>query len=102
MEAELLHNGNEYPSVPAAYSHVMKETYENMKIVLQKIPPLHIKLGLAKNFIKAIKKDKPGFCHFEKILLGLSKAKMNEDILNGPQITAILKDCNFKSTLNQK
>ena len=37
LKAVLLHNGNEYPSVPVAYSRVMKETYENMKIVLQEI-----------------------------------------------------------------
>ena len=34
LKAVLLNNGNEYPSVPVAYSRVMKETYENMKIVL--------------------------------------------------------------------
>ena len=37
LKTVLLHNANEYPSVPVAYSRIMKETYENMKIVLQKI-----------------------------------------------------------------
>ena len=63
---------------------------------------LYIKLGLAKNLIKAMKKDKPEFCHLKKILLGLSEAKLNKGVLNGPQIRAIFKHSNFKSTLNQK
>ena len=37
LEAVLLHNGNEYPSVPVAYSRVIKETYENMEFFLHKI-----------------------------------------------------------------
>ena len=37
LKAVVLYNGNECPSVPVAYSRVMKETYENMRIVLQKI-----------------------------------------------------------------
>ena len=41
------------------------------KIIL---PPLHVKLGLAKNLIKAVKKDKLGFCYLKKILPELSKA----------------------------
>ncbi|GFG31131.1 hypothetical protein Cfor_10720, partial [Coptotermes formosanus] len=33
----LLPNGNNFPSVPLAYATNMKETYENMKILLEKI-----------------------------------------------------------------
>ena len=36
------------------------------------------------------------------MLPGLSEAKLNKYVLNGPQIRAILKNCNSKSTLNQK
>ena len=49
-----------------------------------------------------MKKEKPGFFYLKKILPRLSDAKLNEGVLNGPQIRAFLKDCNFKSTLNQK
>ena len=49
-----------------------------------------------------MKKDKLGFRYLKKILPGLSEAKLNEGVLNGPQIRSIHKDCNFKSTLNQK
>jgi hypothetical protein len=33
----VLHNGNKHPSVPIAYAVHMKETYENMKNLLDKI-----------------------------------------------------------------
>ena len=37
LKAVLLHNGNMYPSVPLAHAINMKETYESMKLLLQKI-----------------------------------------------------------------
>ena len=49
-----------------------------------------------------MKKDKPGFFYLKRILPGLNEAKLNEGVLNGLQIRAIIKDSNFKSTLNQK
>jgi len=30
-----LHNGNEFPSVPPAHAADMKESYENMKLLLE-------------------------------------------------------------------
>ena len=53
------------------------------------------------HLMKAMKKDKPGFFYLKKILPGLNEAKLNEGVLNGPQIRFILKDCNFNRTLNQ-
>jgi hypothetical protein len=37
LKAVLLHNGNKHPSIPIAYAVHMKETYENMKNILDKI-----------------------------------------------------------------
>jgi hypothetical protein len=37
LKAVLLHNGNKYPSVPLAHAVNMKESYENMKLLLEKI-----------------------------------------------------------------
>jgi hypothetical protein len=37
LKAELLHNGNKYPSEPLAHDGNMKESYENMKLLLEKI-----------------------------------------------------------------
>ena len=37
LQAVLLHNDNEYSSVSVSYLRAMKETYVNIKIVLQRI-----------------------------------------------------------------
>ncbi|GFV05484.1 uncharacterized protein TNCV_226951 [Trichonephila clavipes] len=111
LKAVLLHNGNRYASVPVGHSVHLKECYENLEFILNKLsysdhkrticgefhdrkqhyvkqtwpirkaltpgvknverqslvdpkkilfPPLHIKLGLMKQFVKAL--DKEGEC----------------------------------------
>ena len=37
LKVVLLHNGNRFPSVPLAHATKMKESYENMKLLLGKI-----------------------------------------------------------------
>jgi hypothetical protein len=37
LKAVLLHNGNQFPSIPLAHAVHMKETYENLQGLLQKI-----------------------------------------------------------------
>ena len=37
MKAVLLHNGNEFPSIPVGHSVHMKEEYENVKTLLNMI-----------------------------------------------------------------
>ena len=37
LKAVLLHNGNKYPSVPVAHATEMKESYDNMKSLLENI-----------------------------------------------------------------
>jgi hypothetical protein len=37
LKAVLLHNGNKYPSVPSAHAVYMKESHENIKLLLGKI-----------------------------------------------------------------
>ena len=141
LKAVLLHNGNQIPAIPVAHAVHMKETYENLRNLLQKLnyeqfkwcvcadlkviaiitglqggytkhccflchwdsrakeqytitkwpprkqlvpgemnvaneplvdpqkiflPPLHIKLGLMKVFVKALKRDGEAFNHFKK------------------------------------
>ncbi|GFO39812.1 hypothetical protein PoB_006631700 [Plakobranchus ocellatus] len=59
------------------------------KIIL---PPLHIKLGLMKNFVKALNKDGQAFLYLRQKFPTLSDAKVKEGIFIGPQIKAMLKD----------
>lgn len=59
------------------------------KIIL---PPLHIKLGLLKNFAKALHKKGRGFKLLQELFSKLSERKLKEDIVVGPEIRKFLKD----------
>lgn len=48
------------------------------------LPPLHIKLGLMKNFVKAINKDGAGFQYLKTKFPRISDAKLKEGIFVGP------------------
>jgi len=54
------------------------------------LPPLHIKLGLMKNFIKAVNKHGKGFEYLRKKFLKLGDAKLKEGVFIGLQIPDII------------
>ena len=64
------------------------------------LPPLHIKLGLMKNFVKALHKNVAAFQHLPTGFPGLGAAKLKEGIFVGPQIREVLKDTDFEELLN--
>ena len=175
LKAVLLHNGNTLPSVPIAYAAGLKETYDNIKLVLVKIkyeehqwqicgdlkvvalilglqlgytkfccflcewdsraradhyikrewpkrqslepgvknvihaalverskillPPLHIKLGLMKNFVKALDRDGAAFKYLISKFPRLSLDKIKEGVFVGPQIRELMVDIQFDNTL---
>lgn len=177
LKAVLLFNGNEQPSVPVGHAVNMKETYENMRILLQSIkyeehkwnicadlkvvalltglqsgytkyccflcewdsrarnqhyvvkewplrenivpglknvlneplveqqkiylPPLHIKLGLIKNFVKALNREGNAFLYLRRKFARISEAKLKEGMFVGPQIRELFKDENFETTLSR-
>ena len=78
---------------------------ENVPLVdPQKIllPPLHIKLGLMKNFVKAMgKSNSNGFAFLCKKFPSISQAKLQEGIFVGPQIREVLKDLLFEKSLSK-
>ena len=162
LKAMLLHIENLKPSIPVAHLVTMKETYENMRTLLDKInynrykwqicgdlkviailvelkggfakyccflclwdsravnehyvtkiwprrsefqpgsqnvkyvplvdaknvllTPLHIKLGLIKNFVKAMNKEGEGFKYLRQVFPQLSNDKLKEGIFIGSQI----------------
>ena len=168
LKAVLLHNGNTFAPLPIAHSTKLKETYENLEIVLEKIKyaehkwkmcgdlkiatlilgqqsgftkypcficlwdsrdrinhyrekewtrkgemepgskniirkslveptnillsPLHIKLGLMKQFVKALNKDGDCFAYLGMKFPGMSDAKLKEGIFDGPQIRTLFAD----------
>ena len=57
---------------------------ENPLVDMNKVllPPLHIKLGLMKNFVKALHKNRAAFQHLSTVFPGA--AKLKEDIFVGP------------------
>ena len=177
LKAVLLHNGNKLPSIPLAHAAGMKETYNNMKLLLEKIkykehnwnvccdlkvlslllglqlgytnfycflcewdsrdrknhylkkqwprrtlltpgiknvantplvattkvflPPLHIKLGLMKNFVKGMDRSGLGFMYLKQKFHRMSEAKIKEGIFVGPQIRELFRDQHFYCQLNQ-
>jgi len=176
LKAVLLHNGNTYAPIPIAHSTKLKETYENLQIVLEKIkysehqwkvcgdlkistlilgqqsgftknpcflclwdsrdrknhyvqkewpkrtefhpgsrniirrplidpskillPPLHIKLGLMKQFVKALDKNGDCFQYLGEKFPAVSDAKLKEGIFDGPQIRTLFRDENFITQMN--
>ncbi|UYV73879.1 hypothetical protein LAZ67_11001247 [Cordylochernes scorpioides] len=64
-------------------------------------PPLHIKLELMKNFVKAMDRNASGFAYLKQKYSSISDAKIKEGIFVGPQIRELLQDGNFQNSLNE-
>lgn len=64
------------------------------------LPPLHIKLGLMKIFVKAMDRSGDGFLYLKEKFPKLSEAKIKEGIFVGPQIRQLMKDDIFKEKLS--
>ena len=54
------------------------------------LPPLHIKLGLAKQFVKSLKPTSPVFCYIRQMFPSIPEAKVKGGIFAGPQIRRML------------
>jgi hypothetical protein len=54
------------------------------------LPPLHIKLGLLKQFVKVLDPNSAALHHIRKMFPRLSDAKVKGDIFTGPQIRVML------------
>ena len=65
------------------------------------LPPLHIKLGLMKNFVKAMSVESEGFLYLKQKFAGIvSDGKLKAGIFIGPQIRDLLLDPVFTSKLD--
>jgi len=63
------------------------------------LPPLHIKLGLMKNFVKAMDRTGSAFKYLAEKFPRLSEAKIKEGVFVGPQICKLFRDDMFNSLL---
>jgi len=70
---------------------------EPSKILL---PSMHLKLGLVKNFVKAMNLGESAFTYLWEKFPRLSEAKLKEGIFTGPQIWDIIKDEYFDKLLH--
>ena len=84
---------------PGTKNILQQPLIESSKILL---PPLHIKLGLIKNFVKALDRDGPAFRHLISKFPRLSIAKIKEGIFIGPQIRELFSDEHFAGLLTKK
>ncbi|KAK3882460.1 hypothetical protein Pcinc_013167 [Petrolisthes cinctipes] len=82
---------------PGSYNVLSHPLVEPHKILL---PPLHIKLGLMKNFAKALDKEGEGFTFLHQKFPRISREKLKAGIFDGPQIKELMKDARFDAALN--
>jgi hypothetical protein len=65
------------------------------------LPPLHIKLGSIKNFVKVMNKHGKGFEYLRENFPKLSDAKLKEGVFIEPQIREIIDDDLFEHLLTE-
>ncbi|CAG9785945.1 unnamed protein product [Diatraea saccharalis] len=63
------------------------------------LPPLHIKLGLIKQFVKSLDKNGNCFLFLSKKFPKVSAEKIKAGIFDGPQIRSLIKDSNFTANM---
>ena len=80
-------------------THNVKHTplVEPKKVLL---PPLHIKLGLIKQFIKKLNPESNAFKHIQELFPKLSEAKIKAGIFVGPQVKRLMKSDSFSEKLS--
>ena len=71
---------------------------DRVKIIL---PPLHFKLGLMKQFVKALNKEGLCFGYISSKFPGLSTEKLKAGIFDSPQIRQLIKDSDFMESMDE-
>ena len=64
-------------------------------------PPLHIKLGLIKQFTKTLDKNGVCFSYLCHIFSGLSIEKLKGGIFDGPQVRQLIRDPEFEKSMTK-
>jgi len=72
---------------------------ERSKIIL---PPLHIKLGIMKQFVEALNKDGDCFKYICTSFPGSTIEKLKAGIFDGHQLRTLIQDCDFPNSTNEK
>ncbi|GBM30449.1 hypothetical protein AVEN_90371-1 [Araneus ventricosus] len=66
------------------------------------LPPLHVKLGLRKIFVKALGREGVTFLHLRNKFKHLSEAKVKEGVFIGPQIKAVFRGEEFEKNCQKQ
>ena len=67
-----------------------------------RLPPLHIKLDLKKNFVKGMHDQGSSFQYLKKKYRGkLTDAKLEAGVFTGPEIRSVINDSSFPASLNE-
>ena len=85
--------------MPGEHS-VQENPLVNMNNVL--LPPLHIKRGQMKNFVKVMDKNDTAFQHLCTLFPALSSSKLKQGIFVRQQIREVLKDKDFEELFTLK
>ena len=131
LKCTLFHNGKVYSAVPVGHFVYLRKEHNDIKTMIdllkyhehnwttgmpyayivkdsvvsqEKIifPPLHIKLGLMKQFVKVLNTDDECFQHIFSMLPDLSFEKITAGIFNGPKIRALVHNQEFARKMNDK
>jgi hypothetical protein len=89
---------------PREYMVVGGENVINEPLVTRDriiLPPLHIKLGLMKQFVQALNKNGLGIEYIARKLSGLTMEKLKAVIFDGPQIRQLINDPHFITSMNE-
>ena len=86
-------------SLAPGQKNVVHTSLVNSDMII--LPSLHIKLGLYKNFVKALDKNVAGFHYLKEKFPRVSDSKIKEGIFVGPQIRALIRDGNSEDLLSQ-
>ena len=85
--------------VPCEKNIQAQPLVERSKIVF---PPLHIKLGVMKQFVKALSKEGECFKYICTKFPGLTIEKLKYSNFDGPQIRKLINDQEFPSSMSQQ
>ena len=73
--------------------NILHESLVNPQHVL--LPPLHIKLEMMKQFVKALNKESGGLKYLCGVFQALSTEKLRAGVFDGPQIRRLVNDKRF-------
>ena len=85
--------------VPGTKNILHEPSVDPKKILL---PPLHIKLGLMKQFVTALSKEGACFNYLSEKFPRITSEKIKAVIFVGPQIRILMEDENFEKSMNRK